>query len=113
VDYLVYADDYPNAEFAANFSPAWELTMARKDVRLMLEEGARHGVHYDVLPQIAKFFDRAIAAGHGAQDLGTVDAPDAVVSHRSRRRRARRIPSARAARPSGSPCVPPTARCWP
>jgi hypothetical protein len=41
-------------------------------VRLMLEEGARHGVHYDVLPQIAKFFDRAIAAGHGAQDLGAV-----------------------------------------
>jgi len=38
----------------------------------MLEEGARHGVHYDVLPQIAKFFDRAIAAGHGAQDLGAV-----------------------------------------
>jgi 3-hydroxyisobutyrate dehydrogenase len=56
----------------ANFAPAWELTMARKDVRLMLEEGALHGVHYDVLPQIAAFFDRAIAAGHGAQDVGAV-----------------------------------------
>jgi 3-hydroxyisobutyrate dehydrogenase len=57
-----------------NFTPAWELTMARKDVRLMLEEGARHGVHYDVLPDIAAFFDRAIAAGHGAEDVGAVAA---------------------------------------
>jgi 3-hydroxyisobutyrate dehydrogenase len=55
-----------------NYAPAWELTMARKDVRLMLEEGARHGVAYGVLPQIAAFFDRAIAAGHGAQDVGVV-----------------------------------------
>jgi 3-hydroxyisobutyrate dehydrogenase len=57
-----------------NYAPAWELTMARKDVRLMLEEGARHGVTYDVLPQIAAFFDRAIAAGHGAEDVGVVAA---------------------------------------
>lgn len=57
-----------------NFSPAWELTMARKDVRLMLEEGARHGVTYDVLPQIAAFFDKAIAAGHGSEDVGAVAA---------------------------------------
>jgi 3-hydroxyisobutyrate dehydrogenase len=57
-----------------DFAPAWELTMARKDVRLMLEEGARHGVHYDVLPQIAQFFDRAITAGHGAEDVGAVAA---------------------------------------
>lgn len=57
-----------------NFAPAWELTMARKDVRLMLEEGARHGIDYAVLPQIATFFDRAIAAGHGAQDVGAVAA---------------------------------------
>jgi 3-hydroxyisobutyrate dehydrogenase len=57
-----------------NFAPAWELSMARKDVRLMLEEGARHGVRYDVLPDIAHFFDRAIAAGHGAEDVGAVAA---------------------------------------
>jgi hypothetical protein len=31
-------------------------------------------VHYDVLPEIATFFDRAIAAGHGAQDVGAVAA---------------------------------------
>jgi 3-hydroxyisobutyrate dehydrogenase len=57
-----------------NFAPAWELTMARKDVRLMLEEAERHGARYEVLPQIAQFFDRAIAAGHGAQDVGAVAA---------------------------------------
>jgi 3-hydroxyisobutyrate dehydrogenase len=48
--------------------------MARKDARLMLEEGARHGARYDVLPQIAAVFDRAIAAGHGAQDIGVIAA---------------------------------------
>ena len=57
-----------------NFAPAWELAMARKDVRLMLEEGARHGASFEVLPQIATFFDRAIAAGHGAEDVGAVAA---------------------------------------
>ncbi len=58
----------------ANFAPAWELFMARKDVRLMLEEGALHGVHYNTLPHIAEFFDAAIAAGHGASDVGAVAA---------------------------------------
>jgi 3-hydroxyisobutyrate dehydrogenase-like beta-hydroxyacid dehydrogenase len=57
-----------------NFAPAWELTMARKDVRLMLEEAERHGARYEILPHIAQFFDRAIAAGHGAQDVGAVAA---------------------------------------
>ena len=57
-----------------NFMPAWELFMARKDVRLMLEEGALHGVHFNTLPQIADFFDAAIAAGHGASDVGAVAA---------------------------------------
>lgn len=58
----------------ANFAPAWELTMARKDVRLMLEEGSRHGVTFDILPQIAELFDRTIAAGHGSQDVGVIAA---------------------------------------
>ncbi|GAC1535617.1 MAG: NAD(P)-dependent oxidoreductase [Candidatus Velthaea sp.] len=55
-----------------NFAPAWELTMARKDVRLMLEEGALHGVRYDVLPSIAQLFDKGIEAGHGRDDVGAV-----------------------------------------
>jgi 3-hydroxyisobutyrate dehydrogenase len=57
-----------------NFAPAWELAMARKDVRLMLEEGARHGAHFNVLPEIAALFDRGIAAGHGGDDVGVVAA---------------------------------------
>ncbi len=57
-----------------NFEPAWELTMARKDVRLMLEEGALHGVHFNTLGQIADVFDAAIDAGHGRQDVGAVAA---------------------------------------
>ncbi|GAC1413818.1 MAG: NAD(P)-dependent oxidoreductase [Candidatus Velthaea sp.] len=57
-----------------NFAPLWELTMARKDVRLMLEEGALHAVHYDVLPSIAQLFDKGIEAGHGSEDVGAVAA---------------------------------------
>jgi 3-hydroxyisobutyrate dehydrogenase len=51
---------------------AFELSMARKDVRLMLEEGALHGVSYGVLPQVAAAFDQAIAAGHGSEDMGAL-----------------------------------------
>jgi 3-hydroxyisobutyrate dehydrogenase len=57
-----------------NFAPAFELTMAPKDARLMLEEGARRGVTLDVLPEIAEFFDRAIAAGRGSEDVGVIAA---------------------------------------
>jgi 3-hydroxyisobutyrate dehydrogenase len=57
-----------------NYAAAWELTMARKDVRLMLEEGARNGAAFNVLPHIAELFDRAIAAGHGSEDVGAVAA---------------------------------------
>lgn len=57
-----------------NFAPAWELSMARKDVRLMLEEGALHGVQFNVLPQIAAVFDKGIAAGHASEDVGAVAA---------------------------------------
>jgi len=57
-----------------NFAAAWEMTMARKDVRLMLEEGALHGVQYDVLPAIAALFDKGIAAGRGSEDVGAVAA---------------------------------------
>ncbi|MFN2461241.1 MAG: NAD-binding protein, partial [Candidatus Velthaea sp.] len=57
-----------------NYAASFELAMARKDVRLMLEEAALHGVHYGVLPQIADLFDRAIEAGHGGDDMGAVAA---------------------------------------
>jgi 3-hydroxyisobutyrate dehydrogenase len=48
--------------------PSWELAMARKDARLMLEAAARGGVELAVVPAIAKEMDRWIALGHGNDD---------------------------------------------
>ena len=48
--------------------PSFEVSMARKDVRLMIEEAARHGVDLAVMPAVAALFDAAIARGHGALD---------------------------------------------
>jgi 3-hydroxyisobutyrate dehydrogenase len=58
-------------------NPSWELAMARKDARLMLEEATRGGVPLAVLPAIAAELDRWIARGH-AQDDWTVIAKDAL-----------------------------------
>jgi 3-hydroxyisobutyrate dehydrogenase len=53
-----------------NFAPSFELTMARKDVRLMIETaGARP---LAALPAIAARMDQLIAAGHGAQDASVL-----------------------------------------
>ena len=49
-----------------DFTPSFELVMARKDVRLMLE--ASDGLPMAVLPAVAARMDELIAAGHGAQD---------------------------------------------
>jgi len=62
----------------ARFSePSWELGMARKDARLMIEESARAGVPLAVLPAIAARMDEVIAQGHGHDDW-TVLAKDAL-----------------------------------
>jgi len=54
---------------AAEFtSPSFEIAMARKDVRLMLEEAARHGVDLFVMPGVAAMFDAAIGRGEQALD---------------------------------------------
>ena len=58
-------------------NPSWELSMARKDVRLMLEEGERHGVPLPMLPTIAATMDRFIERGH-AHDDWMVIAKDAL-----------------------------------
>jgi 3-hydroxyisobutyrate dehydrogenase-like beta-hydroxyacid dehydrogenase len=55
-----------------DFSATFELTMARKDMRLMLEAAA--GQPMTVLPGIAKAMDDAIAKGHGHEDLGVIAA---------------------------------------
>jgi 3-hydroxyisobutyrate dehydrogenase len=55
-----------------DFSASFELTMARKDMRLMIEAaGAQPMV---VLPAIAQAMDRAIAQEHGREDLGSIAA---------------------------------------
>ena len=54
---------------AAEFDkPSFEIAMARKDVRLMLEEAQRGGVELFVTPGVAAMFDAAIARGEGALD---------------------------------------------
>jgi 3-hydroxyisobutyrate dehydrogenase len=57
--------------------PSWELQMARKDARIMLDEAARAGLPLAVLPAIAARMDAVIAEGHGAHDW-TVLAKDAL-----------------------------------
>ena len=57
--------------------PSWELVMARKDARLILEAAAAAGVPLAVVPAIAARMDEVIAEGHGHDDW-TVLAKDAV-----------------------------------
>jgi len=49
-------------------SPSFEMSMARKDVRLMIEEARRGGVELFVMPGVAAMFDAGIARGQGALD---------------------------------------------
>ena len=53
-----------------NFTPRFELAMARKDVRLMLETAG--GRPLAALPAIAARMDQLIAAGHGAKDASVM-----------------------------------------
>jgi 3-hydroxyisobutyrate dehydrogenase len=55
-----------------DFGATFELTMARKDMRLMLEAAGAEPLA--VLPAIAKRMDEAIASGHGADDLAAIAA---------------------------------------
>jgi 3-hydroxyisobutyrate dehydrogenase-like beta-hydroxyacid dehydrogenase len=55
-----------------DFEATFELTMARKDMRLML--GAAGAQPLVVLPAIARRMDEAIAGGHGRHDMGAIAA---------------------------------------
>ena len=55
---------------AGDFTPSFELAMARKDVRLMLETAGANPLA--VLPGLAARMDSLIAEGHGASDLGVL-----------------------------------------
>ena len=48
--------------------PSFEMAMARKDVRLMIEQARRGGVELFMMPALAAMFDAAIARGEGALD---------------------------------------------
>jgi len=56
-----------------DFSPMFELAMARKDVRLMLESAGHQPLI--VLPALAARMDEMIAAGHGKDDVAAIAAP--------------------------------------
>jgi 3-hydroxyisobutyrate dehydrogenase len=56
-------------------NPSWELAMARKDARLMMEEADRGGTLLAAIPAIAAEMDRWIEKGHGKDDW-TVIAKD-------------------------------------
>ncbi|HEX3770173.1 MAG TPA: NAD(P)-dependent oxidoreductase [Polyangiaceae bacterium] len=58
-------------------TPSWELAMARKDARLMLEAAEEGKVQLKVLPAIAQEMDRWIQRGHEHHDW-TVIAHDVV-----------------------------------
>jgi 3-hydroxyisobutyrate dehydrogenase len=51
-------------------TPTFELFMARKDVRLMLETAADRSLA--VLPSVAARMDALIAEGHGGDDLAII-----------------------------------------
>jgi 3-hydroxyisobutyrate dehydrogenase len=57
---------------AGDFTPSFEATMARKDVRLMLEEAERHGARLFLVPGVAAMLDAAIARGDGASDMAAM-----------------------------------------
>ncbi len=58
--------------------PNWELSMARKDARLMMEEAQLGGMPLAAIPAIAAEMDRWIENGHGKDDW-TVIGKDAVM----------------------------------
>lgn len=55
---------------SADFTATFELTMARKDMRLMLEAAGTEPL--GILPAIARRMDDAIAAGYGHEDMGAL-----------------------------------------
>lgn len=48
--------------------PSWELSMARKDAGLMLQEAEKGGMHLTVIPAVAQLMDHWISKGHGHDD---------------------------------------------
>ena len=67
------AIDYRGRKMAeGDFQPMFELVMARKDVRLMIE--AAGSTPLALLPALAARMDELLARGHGAEDVGVLAA---------------------------------------
>jgi 3-hydroxyisobutyrate dehydrogenase len=49
--------------------PSFEMSMARKDLRLMVEEAARGGQTLAMVPALAKLLDEGIAREEGQLDV--------------------------------------------
>jgi len=57
--------------------PSWELNMARKDARLMMEAAKKGNTHLFVIPAVAEQMDKWIEKGHGNNDW-TIIAKDSI-----------------------------------
>lgn len=64
-----YAQLKGKAIAAANFEPSFALSMARKDVGLVLDAARRAGIEPEVARAVARLMDRALEQGHGDEDL--------------------------------------------
>lgn len=58
---------------SGDYTPSFELSMARKDVRLMIETAGQEPLA--VLPGLAQRMDALIAEGHGGEDVGVLAIP--------------------------------------
>ena len=69
------ATRYKRMTARAYEQPSWELSMVRKDARLMQDEAARAGLPLVMVPALARLMDEKIDEGH-AHDDWTVVAND-------------------------------------
>lgn len=67
-----YAQMKGKAILAREMPPAFPLSGALKDVRLVLEAAERHDHDLGVLPVVREQVRRAVAAGHGEDDLAAL-----------------------------------------
>jgi 3-hydroxyisobutyrate dehydrogenase len=54
------------------FPPSFPLSGAAKDLRLILEAAAEHGVELPMLEVVRRQFERGVEAGHGDEDMISV-----------------------------------------
>ncbi len=67
-----YALTKGQAMLEADFSPAFTLRLATKDVRLALAAAAEHGLELPLTGALQPRWDEAVADGHGDDDIASV-----------------------------------------